>query len=298
MRISSLRLAMQLDLFEHSHQVTLRNGVIDAVKRRDAEGGTAAMAALAAAYASDPLLPDMEALCRRMGASPLPDGLAPTEAAMFLRDSEAQLEPAARRVLGAAADVWLAPFWLELAQAMAGLPFDPHAERLHAAPLYIRAGDWQAAAANIENIPSWRRQPAPLSWMIETGFHAEGIDAVWPLVAELAWMAPQRARLLSSRLSDPQLARRMRRFDTEFDDSDAQDGFAWFPAWLLIDDGSLAATLKLAEQGSAMPAERCARLVMTLLALERQGRHAEVVENRRRLRDINDALFALYMQSR
>jgi hypothetical protein len=37
---------------------------------------------------------------------------------------------------------------------------------------------------------------------------------------------------------------------------------------------------------------------MTLLALERQGRHAEVVENRRRLRDINDALFALYMQSR
>lgn len=29
-----------------------------------------------------------------------------------------------------------------------------------------------------------------------------------------------------------------------------------------------------------------------------QGRHVEVVENRRRLLDINGALFALYMQSR
>lgn len=173
-----------------------------------------------------------------------------------------------------------------------------YAESLYAAPLFMRGGDWQTAAAGIEAIPSWRRQPASLSWMIEARFHADDLDAVWPLIAELAWMAPRRARLLSSLLSDPQFARRVRRFDTEFDDSDAQEGFAWFPAWLLIDDGRLAATLKLAEQGSATPAERCARLVMTLLALERQGRHAEIVESRRRLRDINDALFALYMQSR
>lgn len=289
---------MQLDLFEHSHQVTLRNAVVEAVKRRDANGGKAAIAALAAAYASDPLLPDMETLCSRLGANTLPDDPTPTEAAMFLHDTETQFESAARRVLGTATDVWLAPLWLELARAMAGLPFDPHAESLYAAPLFIRGGDWQAAAAGIEAIPSWRRQPAPLSWMIETRFHVDGLDAVWPLIAELAWMAPQRARLLSSILSDPQLARRVRRFDTEFDDSDAQEGFAWFPAWLLIDDGRLAPTLKLAEQGSATPAERCARLVMTLLAIERQGRHAEIVENRRQLRDINDALFALYMQSR
>lgn len=289
---------MQLDLFEHSHQVTLRNAVVEAVKRRDANCGKAAIVALAAAYASDPLLPDMETLCSRVGASPLPDGPTPTEAAMFLQDTETQLEPAATRVLGTAADVWLAPFWLELARAMAGLPFDPHAESLHAAPLFMRGGDWQAAAAGIEAIPSWRRQPAPLSWMIEARFHADGLDAVWPLIAELAWMAPQRARLLSSLLSDPQPARRVRRFDTEFDDSDVQDGFSWFPAWLLIEDGSLAARLIRAEHGSATSAERCARLVMTLLALERQGRHAEVVKNRRWLRDINGALFALYMQSR
>lgn len=289
---------MQFDLFEHSHQVTLRNAVVDAVKRRDAGGGKAAVAALATAYASDPLLPDMETLCRRIGASALPHGLTPADAARFLQDTEDQLEPAARRVLGTAAGAWLAPYWRELARATAGLPFDPRAEGLHAAPLFMRSGDLQAAADAIEAIPSWRRQPAPLSWMIEVRFHADGLEAAWPLIAELTWMAPQRARLLSSRLSDSQLARWVRRFDSEFDDSDAEAGFAWFPAWLLIEDGSLAGTLQHAVQGSGTAAERCTRLVMTLLALERQGRHAEVVENRRRLRDINGTLFAAYMQSR
>lgn len=289
---------MQLDLFEHSHHVTLRNAVVEAVKDRDADGGKAAVAALAAAYASDPLLPDMETLCRRVGASPLPDGLTPAEAVTLLQDTEGRLEPAARRVLGTAADTWLAPYWRELARAMARLPFDPRAEMLHAAPLFMRGGDWQAAVVSIEAIPSWRGQPAPLSWMIEARFHADGLEVLWPMIAELAWMAPQRARLLSSRIPDPQHVRQVRCFDTEFDGSDAQGGFAWFPAWLLIEDGSLAKTLKFAEQGSAMPPERCARLVMTLLALERQGRHAELIENRRRLRDINGVLFAMYMQSR
>jgi hypothetical protein len=44
--------------------------------------------------------------------------------------------------------------------------------------------------------------------------------------------------------------------------------------------------------------ESCARVVLGLLALERQGRHGELVENRRRLRYANPALFARYMQDR
>lgn len=232
---------MQLDLFEHSQQVTLRNAVVSAVKRRDAGGCKAAVAALAAVYPSDPLLPDMETLCRRVGTSPLPDRVSPAAAATLLQDTDERLEPAARRLLGTAADAWLAPFWRELARAMAGLPFDPQSESLHTAPLFMRGGDWQAAAAAVEAIPSWHRQPAPLSWMIEARFRADGLDAVWPLFAELAWMAPQRARPLAARLSDARLVRQVRRFETEFDGSDAPDGFAWFPAWLLIEDRHFAA---------------------------------------------------------
>jgi hypothetical protein len=288
----------QLDLFDHSQQVVLRNAVVNAVKRRDAGSSKAAVAALAAVYADDPLLPDMETFCRHMEAGPLPSALSATDAAMFLQDAEGQLEPAARRLLGTAADAWLSPFWLDLARAMAGLSFDPRVENLHAAPLYMRGGDWQAALVAIEAIPSWRRQPASLCWMIDARFHADGLETIWPLIAELAWMAPRRANLLLLRLADPRLARLLRRFGTEFEDSDAENGFAWFPAWLLIEDGSLVDKLKLAEQGSVTLPERCARLVMTLLSLERQGRHDEIVDNRRQLRALSGALFAMYMQSR
>jgi hypothetical protein len=38
--------------------------------------------------------------------------------------------------------------------------------------------------------------------------------------------------------------------------------------------------------------------VLGLLALERQGRHAELVEGRRKLREAHPVLFARYMQNR
>ena len=44
--------------------------------------------------------------------------------------------------------------------------------------------------------------------------------------------------------------------------------------------------------------ERCTRIVMGLLALERQGRHAELIEGRRKLREAHPVLFARYMQDR
>lgn len=289
---------MQLDIFEHSRDVILRNTVIDAVKRRDADACEAAIAALATEYPADALLPDMAELRHRLRAAPLRAGLLAAEAASVLREAEERVEPAARRVLGTGAEIWLAPFWCELAQAIAGFPFDSRVETLHAAPFFMRGGDWRAALASVETIASWRRQPAPLAWMIEARFHVDGIDVAWPLIAELAWMAPHRAMPLLQRLDDARLARLLRTFSTEFEDSDAPDGFMWFPAWGMIEDADLADRLKLAEKGSGTLAECCARLVMTLLALERQGRHAELVENRRRLRDINGGLFALYMQRR
>ncbi len=40
------------------------------------------------------------------------------------------------------------------------------------------------------------------------------------------------------------------------------------------------------------------RLLLDLLHLERQGRQRDLVEQRRRLRDLQPALFAAYMASR
>jgi len=44
--------------------------------------------------------------------------------------------------------------------------------------------------------------------------------------------------------------------------------------------------------------ERVARLITELLALEKQGRHADIVAQRKRLRDLHAGLYAIYLSSR
>lgn len=41
---------------------------------------------------------------------------------------------------------------------MAGLPFDPRTEKRHAAPLYMRAGDWQAEDGSLADTERGRRR--------------------------------------------------------------------------------------------------------------------------------------------
>lgn len=288
---------MQLDIFEHSRDVILRNAVFDALHQRDAGACARAMAALSAEFCDDPLLPAFGLLCARLH-SPLPVPLARETAAAILQETAGAVAAAAHAVLGRAAQAWLSPLWAELAAAIADYPFNPGHEALHAAPLLLRGGHWADAAARIEGIASWRRQLAPLTWMIEARCRIAGFAAIWPLLAELAWMAPQRAQGLASRLAQPELNGLVRRFDAEFEGEETADDFAWFPAWALVANGRLAEGLRLAQGGADTRPERCARIVLGLLALERQGRHAELVEGRRKLRAAHPALFAYYMQNR
>lgn len=288
---------MQLDIFEHSRDVVLRNAVIDALRERDAGACERSLAALAAEYGSDPLLPAFRLLCEKLH-SPIPRPLARDAAAALLRETEGAVATAANAAFGTAAKLWLAPLWSDLAAAIAGYPFESAEEALHAAPLLLRAERWADAVVQIEGIASWRRQPAPLAWMIEARSRLAGFDAIWPLLAELAWMAPQRAQALVPLLGLPELDRLVRGFDAEFEAEDTADDFAWFPAWALIADGTLRQGLRLAQDGANTRPERCARLVAGVLALERQGRHAELVASRRKLRETHPLLFVRYMQGR
>ncbi|MDP2793392.1 MAG: hypothetical protein Q8O25_04810 [Sulfurisoma sp.] len=288
---------MQLDIFEHSRDVVLRNAAIDALRERDTGACAQAVAMLAAEYSSDPLLPAFGLLCERL-RSPTPNPIPREAAIAILQETGGAIAAAAHGVFGRAAQEWLSPLWAELAAAIAKVPFDSGNESLHAAPLLLRAGRWADAAVCIESIESWRRQPAPLAWMIEARCRLDGFDAIWPLLAELAWMAPLRAQALVPLLELPALDRLVRGFDAEFEGEGAAEDFAWFPAWALIADGRLAEGLRLAQDGANTRPEYCARVVLGLLALERQGRHEELVENRRKLREAHPVLFARYMQDR
>ena len=125
-----------------------------------------------------------------------------------------------------------------------------------------------------------------------------GFDAIMPLLAELAWMAPQRAQVLAPRLELPALDWLVRDFDAGFEAEGTPQDFSWFPAWVLIADSRLGECLRLSQAGANTRSEYCARVVLGLLLFERQGRHAELVEGRRKLRELHSALFARYMQGR
>lgn len=287
---------MQLDIFEHSRDVTLRNAVIDALVGRNAAATAHAIGGLAAEYPADSMLPVFNLLCERLGLR-VTGPLNRASAGEIVRATEGAIA-AAQRVFGNEAESWLSPFWAELATATMDLPFDARDEVLHAAPFLLRAGKWTDACACAESIPSWRRQPAPLAWKIEATARIAGMAPLWPLLAELAWMAPRRAETLVERLKIAELTKLVRCFHVEFEGEGTANDFAWFPAWVLIAHPQLADSFRETQAGADTPAERCARLVLTLLAFERQGRHAMLIESRKKLRDAHRMLFERYMQSR
>lgn len=131
---------LQLDLFEHSGDVILRNAAIDALRQRDAAAGARALTALGAEYSTDPLLPALDVLCRRLH-TPLPNPIARQVAIEILRETEGIVGPAAKAVFGRGAPAWLAAFWVDVGAAIAHFPFDSGDEALHVAPLLLRAGE-------------------------------------------------------------------------------------------------------------------------------------------------------------
>lgn len=296
---------MQLDLFLHSHDTMLRNDVLEALLRHDEAAARAAHRALAEQAPLDVALAPLGTLIDAVAAA----GTAAPATAAAVAEARAHIEQAvtaaARLLLGeATAATWLAPLWRALAARAAALPFRAANEHSHAAALWLCAGDAAAAAQAVEGIESWRRIPAPLAWMVQARMRSGGLDAVWPLLAELAWLAPARFAALAQQLADPLLDRLLRRFGAEFeagisaDHSHPAEPLAWFPAWVLTDQPALAARLREAQPGLDTEPERALRLMVELLGLERQGRHHELIERRRRLRDLQPALFAAYMKTR
>ncbi len=291
-------LPQQLDLFEHSRDVMLRNDVLQHLLQHAAAPARSACHALAGEYPQDDLLPVFECLTQtleRRSNAPLPSHAA------LARERERltqQVSHAAQRAMGSSADAWLHRFWRELAERAALLPFQAACAEDHAAALWLRGEHWAAAAQAVERIESWRRIPAPLAWMLQARCRQGELDACWGLLAELAWLAPARLDALLRDLNDPLLTRLHKKFDAEFEGAGDVADMAWFPAWVLLERPALAPHLALAWPSLHSAPERGMRLALELLGLERQGRHHELVRQRRALRDLHGPLYAAYMATR
>jgi hypothetical protein len=290
---------MQLDIFDHSRDVMLRNDVLDALQRFDAPAARLAWHRLEQAFPSDATLAPaamlLDVLERRTDAR-----FVNHEAA---RDAVAALAervlPTARGLFGAGCGAqWLLPLWRLAAQRAAALPFRAaHADE-HAAALWLRGHDWRCAASAAAAIESWRRIPAPLGWMVQAQYRIDGLDTVWPLLAELAWLAPVRFGAVVQALGDPLLDKLRKQFDADFEGAGDAADLAWFPAWLLTQRSALARLLGAAQPSGGSEPEQAMRVLVEIIGFERQGRQHELIAHRRRLRGLHEGLYGAYMSTR
>jgi hypothetical protein len=289
----------QLDLFADSRDVMLRNDVADALLRRDAPAARAAWQRLVTEFPDEPQAAALQILVAQLESGDPAPFTSAAAACSAATDMDQRIAPAATAVLGDGSAAWVQPLWQALAQACAALPFEPAHAPGHAAALWLRAGCWREAAEAVERIASWRRIPVPLAWMAQARYRLLGLDAAWPLLAELAWLAPQRFAALRPLLADPPLDRLCKRFAAAFDGGDGDDDdWVWFPAWAAIDQSTLVHPLGAAQTQRGHAPERALALVRELVGYEHQGRQRDLVAGRKELRDLNAALFAAYMATR
>ena len=290
---------MQLDIFEHSRDVMLRNDVVQALEQHDAGAARAACERLAQECPLDESLPALLVLTGAIEVGhrkAFRDHDALRQARHALQEN---IRPAALRTFGDKdAAAWLGRLWQDLAQRAELLTFNAECADEHAASLWLHAGNWKAAAGAVTTFESWRRIPAPLAWMAEARLHLFGLQATWPMLAELAWLSPRRMDDLARRSPDPLLPQLMRRFEADFEGAGDVSDLAWFAAWVLTQRPELCEHLAAAQASQHGAPEQAMRLLIELLGLERQGRHHDIVTRRKALRDLHASLYAAYMKNR
>jgi hypothetical protein len=290
---------MQLDIFADSRDVMLRNDVLSALQCYDARETQQSLQRLSDEYPGDNSVSQLTILADALdlrSAAAFSDHSAAAEARCALVEKTTS---AALRIFGERAGTqWLVPLWRELAQRASLLPFRANSIDTHAAALWLQAGAWSAARDAVLTIESWRRIPAPLMWMAEASYWLDALEATWPLLAELAWLAPDRFARLAGRLGDKSLDLLLKKFHAGFEGAGDGTDIAWFPAWVMIEKPALARLLGPAQPSTQTSAERAMRLLLELLSLERQGRHFELLDCRKKLQGLHASLYTCYMSTR
>lgn len=298
-------MSQQLDLFNDSRDVALRNDLASALMGGDTSAARQAGKALKAEFGDDHVLEPAAMLAnyldwRQSTATP---GRLDLDTLLLTRQRlQGPLTAAAATVMGQQrAPAWLAEQWCWLAGQASGIEWHPaHAHaQAHAASLYLCAQAWPQAALAVAGIQSWRLIPQPLLWMTQARWRQGGADAAWPLLAEALWLTPARAASLLPMLGDTRLNKLVARFEEHFDPAaDSGANWAWLPAYALVDQPLLAAPLTPATSATPGAAAQAFAVVMALLRLERQGLQREIVSHRARLKSLSEPLFNAYMATR
>lgn len=274
---------LQLDLFRDSRETILVNDLRLALSARRTDEAQELLARCRAEYPAHPQLTFFGELLTAAATAeqPVTDVEAETECMLRV------FEPAAHAVLGADAPDFLRPLWRRLAAVLAGRAFDPAHPRLHASFAAAQAEDWAAARFAVEGEVSWRAEPELL---LRHAVASEQLDDAGAALADwclLCWEHPEvDARALGgSRL----LAAQWRAFGELDAGLPAED----FPAWLAL-EGEVRCPLPA--QTLNARARESAEIVYRLTAHASAAPGPETLADRKLLRELNPALFALYME--
>jgi hypothetical protein len=285
----------QLDIFADSVPVQRANDLCAALSNLDC---TASRQAFFLLTESDPLhaeLPQYQVLCDFVEHwvdncndpewSCTQEAIAAEE--KLLRE---QIIPAAI-VMGNSGVDLARKCWGILAKASEEAGIAPEHYDYFAAELYLRAQQFPEVVRTARRVPGAEMRAMVQRWL-GLGYYGCGeTEQAMGAALRYAWLAPQRFDAFVDEIGDTELARDWNDFQADLGDLDA----TWFPAWYAHEQKvstSILDKLPTSDGGMAY------RLIINLAIRERGGLGPAVIEDRARLKRLNESFFAFYMKRR
>jgi hypothetical protein len=277
----------QLDIFLDSGPVAALQDLRAALCARDPRGAERSLANLASKAPGHRLLP---------AAARLTDMLADLAASLLPEATESELHtlehillPTAQEVLGSDARDLLAAFWRRLADALAGVPFDPERPALHASYAYSRCPDWRRAVAAVEAVPNHPAEPALLARLAVARRRAGNRNGAIEALCLLCWHFPTAAETLLDDAEIPEVTLHQAWIEFRDIDLDPPPETCLFPAWYLLTEPGLAHTLASDRGTGDNGGESAFRAVRRLL-------DHDCIEARKAVRAAEPWLLEAYLQ--
>ena len=290
----------QLDLFVDGRDALVVHAVVTSLAARDADSASFRLGLLRHEH---PTHPDLSALTLLIDAlrTPPPSPASHATLTSSIEAMERTLVPAARRLLGVDAAIFLRPLWQTLAAVAASLTFDETYPRAHASWLCQQYGDWAAVRVAVEVEPDWAARPLLRHWLGLALHHLGEPEAAIRLWLPLCWMDPalfarHAPTLPSLTMRDGWEAFERGAFFRE-PSEDATHAATWFPAWLLARHRGLAHLFQAADIPDAGLATQVFRALLALVPLERHGLSDELIAQRRALQRLSPRFFGYYMET-
>ena len=261
----------QLDLFLDGQVAMLINEIVAGLTSGRPDDAQQALDRLRERDPAHPDLAALEGLCRANRTDlPVPKSVGALIA--LIDEVQSSLFPAAQRLLGAAeAARALDPVWRRVADAARTLALD--------------GGDSTAALRY---------------WVARAHYRVGEHREAFRLWLSLCWLDPAAFAGYAPTLPSSTLREAWSAFERQPGFDPAADGEAhparWFPAWLVLRERGLVHLFHEDEIPETGAAGRAVRRLLTLLPLERQGHSAELVRQRRELRQVSPAFFRHYLK--